>query len=302
VANLLNMLDRLIGEHITVRFDRRAALPAVEADAGMLEQVVMNLAVNARDAMPQGGKLTISIEPVQIDEEHVKGNIKRRLGKFVCLSVADTGCGMDEATLQRVFEPFFTTKEIGKGTGLGLATVDGIVAQHKGWVDVESDLGKGTTFKVFLPAIAQGRAEQTTIEKTPVVRGHETILLVEDEAGLRRLVAQGLRQMGYSVLEADNGQTAIKLWQEQGQQIDLLFSDMVMPEGMTGLDLAEKFKQAKPNLKIIISSGYNVEMAGQGSPNIGGIVYFQKPYEFEVLSKIVRDCLDRVCERHPILL
>ena len=297
VANLLNMLDRLIGEHITVRFDRRAALPAVEADAGMLEQVVMNLAVNARDAMPHGGKMTISIEPVQIDEEQVKGNIKKRIGQFVCLSVTDTGCGMDEDTIKHIFEPFFTTKEVGKGTGLGLATVHGIVTQHKGWVNVESELGKGTTFKVFIPAIAQRRAEQATIEKTEVVRGHETILLVEDEASLRRLVAQGLRQMGYSVLEADNGQTAMKLWQEHGQQIDLLFSDMVMPEGMTGLDLAEKFKQAKTNLKIIISSGYNVEMAGHGKPTAGGIVYFQKPYEFEVLSQTVRNCLDRESQK-----
>jgi two-component system, cell cycle sensor histidine kinase and response regulator CckA len=293
VANLLKMLGRLIGEHITVRFDRCEVLPSVEADAGMMEQVVMNLSLNARDAMRNGGSLTINIEPVQVDEERVHGNITVPPGQFACLSVADTGCGMDEATLKRIFEPFFTTKEIGKGTGLGLATVHGIVAQHKGWVEVESELGKGTTFKVFLPAATKRKAEPIQTEKMAVIRGHETILLVEDETNLRLVVAKGLRVLGYCVLEADNGQTAMKLWQEHDQKIDLLFSDLMMPEGMTGLDLAEKLKKEKPNLKVIISSGYNLEMAGEGMPTGGDIVYCQKPYQFEILSKTIRDCLDR---------
>ena len=291
VANLFKMLSRLIGEHISLRFDRAEALPAVEADARMIEQVVMNVAVNARDAMPKGGLLTIRLETVQIDAQRAEGKSEVQPGLFVCLSVTDTGCGMDEATLKRIFEPFFTTKEVGKGTGLGLATVHGIVAQHKGWVDVESEQGKGTTFKVYFPASTKGNALIQT-EEQKIVRGHETILLVEDEAGLRRLVAQGLRLLGYRVLEADNGQTAMKLWQEHGPQIDLLFSDMVMPEGLTGLDLAEKLRQAKPNLKVIISSGYNVETAGHSSQSAGGIVYLKKPYEVEMLSKTVRDCLD----------
>jgi CheY-like chemotaxis protein len=197
---------------------------------------------------------------------------------------------MDEATLKRIFEPFFTTKEIGKGTGLGLATVHGIVAQHKGWVEVESELGKGTTFKVFLPTTTKRKAEPTQTEKIAVNRGHETILLVEDDTNLRQLVAKGLRLMGYRVLEADNGQTAMKLWQENSQQIDLLFSDMRMPEGMSGLDLAERLRKEKPNLKVIITSGYIME----GHPSPGGIVYFAKPYEFQILSKTIRDCLDRM--------
>jgi CheY-like chemotaxis protein len=264
----------------------------VEADAVMLEQVIMNLSVNARDAMPQGGSLTIDIEPIQIVEEQLHGNITVQPGQFVCLLVSDTGCGMDEATLKRIFEPFFTTKEVGKGTGLGLATVHGIVAQHKGWVEVESQVGKGTTFKVFLPATTKRKVEPTQTETIAIMRGHETILLVEDEENLRQLVAKGLRFLGYHVMEADNGQTAMKLWQEHSHRIELLFSDMMMPEGMTGLDLAEKMKEEKPSLKVIISSGYNMEMAGQGSPTAGGIVYFQKPYEFEVLSQTIRDCLD----------
>jgi CheY-like chemotaxis protein len=283
----------LIGEDITVRFDPCENLPSLEADAVMIEQVIMNLSVNARDAMPNGGSFTIDIERISIVEEQVKENIKVQPGQFVCLSVADTGCGMDETTLKRIFEPFFTTKEVGKGTGLGLATVHGIVAQHKGWVEVESELGKGTTFKVFLPATTKKKAEPTQTEKMEVVRGYETILLVEDEIHLRQMVAKGLRRFGYSVLEADNGQTAMKLWLEYEQRIDLLFSDMRMPEGMTGLDLAKRLKDDKPNLQVIISTGYSMEMAGQGSSTSGGIVYFQKPYEFEALLKIIRDCLDR---------
>jgi CheY-like chemotaxis protein len=293
VANLVKMLGRLIGDDITVQFNKRKVFSTVEADAVMLEQVLMNLSVNARDAMPKGGRLTIEIETVLVDEEQAKGNLNARAGQFVCLSVTDTGCGMGDATLKRIFEPFFTTKAIGKGTGLGLATVHGIVTQHKGWVDVKSELGKGTTFKVFLPSSTKVINESTQAEKTAATRGYETILLVEDEAKLRQLVAKGLRVLGYRVFEADNGQTAMKLWQEHSHRIDLLFSDMIMPEGITGLDLAEKMKEEKPSLKVIISSGYNMEMAGQGSPTAGGIVYFQKPYEFEVLSQTIRDCLDR---------
>jgi CheY-like chemotaxis protein len=293
VFNLIKMLGRLIGEHIAVQFDRRKIQATVEADAVMLEQVLMNLSVNARDAMPKGGRLTLDIEPVRVDEAQTAENLNARPGQFVCLSVTDTGCGMDEATLKRIFEPFFTTKPIGRGTGLGLATVHGIVAQHKGWLDVKSELGKGTLFKVFLPASTKAILEPTHAEKRAATRGYETILLVEDVANLRQLVAKGLRLLGYRVFEADNGHTAMKLWQEHAHRIDLLFTDMTMPEGMTGLDLAEQMKLEKNNLKVIVSSGYNMEMAGQGSPTAGGIVYFQKPYEFEVLSKTIRDCLDR---------
>jgi PAS domain S-box-containing protein len=293
VENLLKMLGRLIGEHINIVFGRRAGLPPVEADPGMMEQVLLNFCVNARDAMPKGGTLTIGLEAVLATEEQTQIHPGIQPGLFICLSVTDTGCGMDEATLKRIFEPFFTTKEVGKGTGLGLATVHGIVAQHKGWVDVESELAKGTTFKVFLPATTKVLAEPALVGEMTVIKGHETILLVEDEANLRRLVALGLRQLGYRVFEANSGQIAMKLWQEHGHYIDLLFSDMVMPEGMTGLELAEKLKEVKPNLKVIISSGYNLETAGKGRPTAGGIVYFAKPYEFEVLSKTIRDCLDR---------
>jgi PAS domain S-box-containing protein len=293
VTNLLKMLGRLIGENITVRYDQQEFSCAVAADAGMLEQVLTNLAVNARDAMPKGGKLTIAIEPVQIKAERARGIPGVSPGKYVCLSVADTGCGMDEATQKRIFEPFFTTKEFGKGTGLGLATTHGIVTQHKGWVEVVSEVGKGTTFKVFLPAITKVKPTPAEIRKSALRGGHETILVVEDEAMVRNLLVLALRRLGYRVLEANDGQSALRVWEEETGKIDLLFSDMVMPEGLTGLDLAQQMQAMKPGLKVIISSGYNEEMVVQNQPNSGAIVYLQKPYLVEVLAKTVRDCLER---------
>ena len=292
VTNLLKMLGRLIGEHIVVRFHRREGLPAVEADAGMIEQALVNLAVNARDAMPGGGALSIDIEAIQIDAERVQAQPQAEPGQFLCLSLADTGCGMDEATRQHIFEPFFTTKEAGKGTGLGLATVHGIVAQHRGWVEVESEVGKGTTLRVFLPASTRQAGERVETAKTATLRGNEAILLVEDEAGVRRSVAQGLRLLGYAVLEAENGQAALRLWQQRSRKIDLLFSDMVMPGGLTGLDLAQKLREDSPELKVIISSGYNEDMAAHAKPLADDIVYLQKPYHLDLLSKTVRGCLD----------
>jgi PAS domain S-box-containing protein len=292
VANLLKLLGRLIGEHIKVRFDRSAGLPSVVADPGMLEQLLTNLAVNARDAMPKGGLLTISIVPVQVDAERLKGKPDVQPGPFVCLSVADTGCGMDEATLARIFEPFFTTKDVGRGTGLGLATVHGIVAQHKGWVEVASALGQGTTFKIFLPATAQGALAPAQAKPTPSLRGHETILFVEDETSVRVPAARNLQKLGYRVLQAAHGPAALELWQEHAGQIDLLFSDMVMPEGLTGLDLALKLWARKPSLKVIITSGYNLEMAGHAIPAAGGFAFLQKPYALHDLSQAIRACLD----------
>ena len=292
VTNLLKMLGRLIGEHIVVRFDRREGLPPIAADPGMIEQVVMNLAVNARDAMPKGGGLAIAIEAVRVGPDRVLGKPGVEPGQFLCLSVADNGCGMDEALRQRIFEPFFTTKEPGKGTGLGLATVHGIVAQHKGWVEVESEVGQGTTFKVFLPASLDQIPETMPDLKSAAMRGHETILVVEDEEEVRGLVAETLRTLGYTVFDAENGQAAVNLWQQRNGGFDLLFSDMVMPEGLTGLDLAEKLKKEKPPLNVIISSGYSADIAGQSKLSASGITYLQKPYQLELLSKVVRNCLD----------
>ncbi len=292
VVNLLKMLKRLIGEHVDLRFDGGSALPLVEADAGLLEQVLMNLVVNARDAMPQGGRITISTALAGLEASRAAANPSRGEGRFVRLAVSDAGCGMDAATLKRVFEPFFTTKEAGKGTGLGLATVHGIVAQHNGWVEVDSALGQGSTFRVYLPAAVRAPEEVLLVSQTqPPQRGSETILLVEDESALRGLLARALRALGYRVHEAANGQEAMTLWRTHGPEVDLLFTDMVMPEGMTGWELAKRLQSAKPGLKAIISSGYSTEMAEAGVPSNAGIVYLPKPYDATVLADVVRSSL-----------
>jgi two-component system, cell cycle sensor histidine kinase and response regulator CckA len=294
VETLLKMLRRLIGEQIDLRFDGKSALPLVEADAGMLEQVIMNLVVNARDALPKGGRITITTTPAEVDAIHTAAHPNSRPGRFVCLAVSDTGCGMDAATLKRIFEPFFTTKDAGKGTGLGLATVHGIVAQHKGWVEVDSELTAGTEFRVFLPVTTQASVEVIPAPQTgPVRRGRETILLVEDEPPVRLVVGQSLRALGYQVYEAANGQEAVKLWQIHGAQVALLLTDMVMPEGMTGLELVEQLQALKPGLKAIISSGYSAEIVNAGVPSKAGIVYLPKPYATKVLADTIRDCLDQ---------
>lgn len=291
VANLLKMLGRLIGEHLRLRFEPCAGLPLVEADLGMIEQVLMNLTLNACDAMPKAGCLTIALAPVHVDAEKIAGRTWVAPGLFACLAVTDTGAGMDEDTLKRVFEPFFTTKAPGVGTGLGLATVYGIVAQHKGWVEAESKPGKGSTFRAFFPATQRTVTPAPAKEPAPV-QGVETILLVEDEASVRRTVGQVLGRLGYRVLEAEDGKAALKAWHEHAGQIDLLFSDMIMPENVTGLDLAAILRKEQPGLKVIISSGYDAERAEIGRGEAEDIVYLQKPCQIDVLSRTVRECLD----------
>jgi len=293
VANLLKMLGRLLGENIKLLFERSHTLPFVEADTGMLEQVLMNLVVNARDAMPKGGRIAIATEAVTIDSDQAKAHPFRRSGRFVCLSVSDTGAGMDAETIERIFEPFFTTKEPGKGTGLGLATVDGIVSQHQGWVEVDSRVGIGTSFRVYMPALEKTSSAAAKPAPAAPSTGKETLLVVEDEASVRRLMVRTLRTWGYRVLEAANGQLALTLWKECAGKIDLLFTDMVMPEGMTGLELSEKLRAEKPDLKIIISSGYCAEIAETSRIAAAGITYLPKPYQLSLLGKAIRECLDK---------
>lgn len=295
VKDLLKMLSRLIGEQIRLSFEGyTGVLPRVTADAGMLEQVLMNLVVNARDAMPGGGRLTITTAVEELTKESASHNAERKSGRFVSLSVSDTGTGIKQEILERIFEPFFTTKEPGKGTGLGLATVHGIVAQHKGWVEVASEVGKGTTFQVFLPAgVESDSAASTDLPIVPLQRGGETLLLVEDEPNVRRTVGQTLRALGYQVYEAENGQQAMILWQKHASEVDLLISDMVMPEGITGLELAERLRADRPSLRVIISSGYSSELFQAGGIKNEGIWYLPKPYAAKVLAQTVRDCMDR---------
>ena len=294
VTNLLKMLHRLIGENIDLRFERCPGLPAVQADSGMMEQVLMNLCLNARDAMPRGGTLTIALGSVEIDKAKAKEHAEGRVGAYVCLSVTDTGIGMDKSTLDRIFQPFFTTKEVGKGTGLGLATVHGIVGQHQGWIDVESQVGQGTRFRVFIPATKSTAGSSEFVDKSTLFKGHETILLVEDEVNLLRVTKRSLQILGYQVLEASNATEALRVWNQHGSGIDLLITDLIMPGEMTGVELANNLREVKPNLKVVVVSGYtfghevNEKSAIQGQQ----ILHLQKPYQIEDLSRIIRTCLD----------
>jgi len=294
VSTMSKMLARLLGETIHLELERLPDTPAVYGDAGMLEQVIMNLGVNARDAMPQGGTVKISTYPASINEEYVRTRAEAREGQFVCLRVTDTGCGMDAATKARIFEPFFTTKEVGKGTGLGLATVYGIVKQHNGWIDVESELGKGTSFYILLPA-TQEQAEKQAGDAAATLQprgGSETILVVEDEEVLREMATSILRDSGYQVLSAGCGPDALALWNEKHGAVDLLLTDLVMPEGISGIELARRMQEAKPSLKVIFASGYGLEDFDSGFALNANSAFIQKPYTHGSLMRTVRDSLD----------
>jgi PAS domain S-box-containing protein len=303
IQHFSTMLPRLLTEEVQLKTDYAETLPEIEADTGMIEQVVMNLAVNARDAMPRGGTLTIATTLVEVTEEQARKCAGAKSGPAVCLRVTDTGTGMDDATLGRIFEPFFSTKEVGKGTGLGLATVYGIVNQHRGWLDVESKVGTGTTFRVFFPVVTAARA--AAVEKAPnsdVIRGgRETILLVEDEAPVRELVREILKQYQYRVVEAASGVEALKVWDAEDGKVDLLLTDMVMPEGINGRELAAQLRQRKPGLKVVYTSGYSPEIVGK-SFSQGDTAFLQKPYQPPQLAQRVRETLDaRLAEAELVL-
>src|SRR5208283_997294 len=269
-------------------------LPSVDADVGMIEHILINLIVNARDAMPQGGSIVITTEAISIDASRVDSHPEAQPGEFVCISVADTGMGIYPEYLPRIFEPFFTTKEVGKGTGLGLATVYGIVKQHQGWVEVESAVGKGSTFRIYIPYIGEQRpeAEKPTTQIT-IRGGTETILLVEDERPVRELVARVLEKQGYKVLQAATGVEAVDIWRGNKDDIALLLTDLVMPENMNGRELAEKLWADRADLKVIFSSGYTADIVGKDFRLEPELNYLQKPYQPQTLILAVRRCLDR---------
>jgi signal transduction histidine kinase len=301
VVSVLKMLQHLLGEQVILKFVPGAPSLWVEGDAGMLDQVVMNLCINARDAMPAGGTLTLATRRVEFGPETAKTVPDFRPGSFVCLTVSDTGGGMPPDVLQHVFEPFFTTKEIGKGSGLGLAAVHGIVHQHQGWVNVVSALGQGTTFQVYLPSSTKSSPHEQVL---PVAEqrkgGSETILMVEDEVVVRKVATVMLQQLGYRVLATADSQEALRLWDEQADAIDLLFSDMVLPSGMTGLQLGQKLQKTKPTLKIVLMSGYNAEIIRGEMKLSADIAFLPKPFEFKTLADTIRRSLEgglatRVC-------
>jgi PAS domain S-box-containing protein len=294
MAHLFDMLRRLLSEDVQLEYPTRHNPLWVEADTVMIEQVITNLCLNAQDAMaPQGGRLTIDARLVELDASAASVNPEAAPGAFACISVTDTGSGMDPETLERIFEPFFTTKEVGKGTGLGLSTVYGIAKQHRGWVEVTSQLGKGSTFRVYLPAWTKGSPAGPNSPAVGGRNGRETILLVDDEKAIRDMVALGLQHYGYQVLQAGNGPEAIKVWDDHAGEIDLLFSDMKMPGGITGMDLFERFKQAKASLKGVISSGYSTEEFLKSRELVTpGLTFLPKPYNVRTLAGTVRNCLD----------
>ena len=292
LANVSNMLRTLCGRHVSVKRVSLDNLPPINADPGMMEQILVNLCVNARDAMPRGGALTISTNFIEIDHAYVQRHPEATVGNYVRLSVEDTGHGMEEATLARIFEPFFTTKEIGKGTGLGLATVYGIVQQHHGWIQVESQVAKGTTFKVFLPVCTAASVVGARQGTGEVPGGDETILVVEDEPALRELVQEILERKGYRVLEAATGLQALKIWDQRKDDIDLILTDMMMPEGVSGRDLAERALHDRPEMRVIYTSGYSLDVVSPDFSIKEGTNFLQKPYDPEMLAQIVRDCLN----------
>jgi PAS domain S-box-containing protein len=292
VTNLDSMLRRLIGEDIQLSTVPASGLWRVKADQGLFEQVIMNLAVNARDAMPQGGRLTIETANVELDNAYARRHVSVQPGSYVMLAVSDTGCGMDAGTQARIFEPFFTTKEKGKGTGLGLSTVYGIVKQSGGNIWVYSEPGRGTTFKIYLP-----RVEESVVTVEPetaplqAARGSETVLLVEDEESVRTLVRTILQTNGYTVLEASNGGHALQLCERHPGPIHLLVSDVVMPE-MSGRELAERLTSSRPNVKVLYLSGYTDNAIVRHGVLEPGTAFLQKPFTPDSLLRKVREVLD----------
>ncbi len=292
IENISPMLHGLVGEQIVFEFRPAPDLPALCADVGMIEQVVVNLAINARDAMRRGGRLVLSTSQRVLEPVATVLNPEARPGHFICLTVTDTGCGMNAATLSHMFEPFFTTKDPGQGTGLGLATVYGIIKQHQGWVLVESQPQQGSTFTIFLPSDLRPAPAPPGQIPTAMSSGNETILVVEDEPALRELVVSILELCGYRTFQAGSGPQALKVWRQHQSEIDLLLTDMVMPEGMTGGQLAEQLQSQDPELKVIYTSGYSPGMAGKDIALLEGFNFLPKPYPPTRLAHLVRECLD----------
>jgi CheY-like chemotaxis protein len=286
------MLPRLIGEDVALTLELDSSLAQVKADPGQIEQVLMNLAVNARDAMPDGGKLTIQTSNIELDIAYTREHPGSRPGQYVMLRVTDTGTGIDPEIQSKIFEPFFTTKERDKGTGLGLATVYGIVKQSGGYIAVDSVKGQGASFSVFLPRVDVAATQTATASATPTdTRGSETILLAEDEEPLRKLAQMFLREGGYRVLSAPDGQRALDLARQNPAHIDLLITDVVMP-GMNGRTLAERLASNNPGLKVLYISGYTDSfIAGHGVLEPGTHL-LHKPFTQETLTRRVRELLN----------
>lgn len=295
VSQLKAMLPALIGEHIRLECQLSTGPTLVYGDASEVEQIVLNMALNSRDAMPRGGMLSIETELVDASAAMKDKNPEAPAGKYVRLTVSDTGSGMNEDTKRRVFEPFYTTKEAGKGSGLGLATVYGIVKQHQGWIELSSELGRGTTFRVYLPARdPDGALCGAAPVAAKMAHGKETVLLVEDEPPVRKLLRRVLEQYGYRVIEAENGLLALDAWARESAKADILLSDAVLPGGVSGRELAARLRKDRPGLKVILTSGFDLgdTLIPELGPSEQDFRFIQKPYAPEKLVSLVRECLD----------
>jgi nitrogen-specific signal transduction histidine kinase/ActR/RegA family two-component response regulator len=293
VKDMVKMLKRLIGEDVELITDLDAGLARVKADESQVEQVILNLAINARDAMPQGGKLTLATSTFHMDEMFVRRYpYPVNLGDYILLRVSDTGTGMDPRTKARIFEPFFTTKEKGKGTGLGLSMVYGIVKQSNGYIDVSSELGVGTAFDIYLPKVDQAVDSSMTVLANATLRGNETILVVEDDPSLRALAVHMLESCGYIVLEASSGAEALKVSRQKEVYIHLLLTDVVMP-GMSGRVLAEQILEQSPHVVVLYVSGYTGQTVGAHGVLAEGSYFLPKPFTREALVRKIREVLDR---------
>jgi PAS domain S-box-containing protein len=290
VTDVEKMLRRVIGEDVALTCVLNPALGSVRADSSQMEQLLLNLAINARDAMPSGGQLTIETDNVELDVHAHDFRPEVRPGSYIRLVVRDTGCGMDEETRSHIFEPFFTTKGLGKGTGLGLATVYGIVKQSDGYIYVDSDLGQGTTFRVYLPKVKSAASAHPEPRRVEKGRGAETILLVEDDDAVRAITRHVLEVNGYRVLEASRGIEAIRLFEESSGSIHLLLTDVVMPE-MSGCELAQRLMNGRPGLRVLFVSGYTD--AAVRHSMIQDAPFLQKPFSMDALTRTVRETLDR---------
>jgi PAS domain S-box-containing protein len=292
VEAMAAMLRRLLGETFSVDFEPSPDAPKTSADTSMLEQVLMNMAINARDAMPRGGRLGISVGLRPRQDGKPPSDGIPRTGEYACLSVRDTGCGIAPAILPKLFKPFFTTKDEGRGTGLGLATALDIVRRHDGWIDVESEVGTGTVFRIYLP-LTSARVPASP-EREPREASGESkglILLVEDEAAVREFAAAVLQQDGYTLLQARSAENALEVWKWHSAKIDLLLTDVVLPGDLSGPQLAARLQAEKPSLRAVLATGYSKEIVGQQSPGAGSLVVLGKPYTPRTLLRAVKESL-----------
>jgi CheY-like chemotaxis protein len=292
IVNIDSMLRRLIGEDVEVLTIRARDLGTMKADTGQVEQVLMNLALNARDAMPNGGKLTLETSNVELDASYPRDRQPAEPGRYVMLAVSDTGMGMSPETVAHIFEPFYTTKEVGKGTGLGLSTVYGIVKQSNGYIWVDSEPGRGATFKLYFPRMDQPADNVgSEIDRNQVQRGTETILLVEDDSQLRQLTSAILGHCGYKVLVAVSPEEALALCQANSREIQLLLTDVVMP-GMNGRQLADRVTLISPHVKVLYVSGYTGDAIVHHGVLDPGLWFLPKPFSLSALVAKVREVLD----------